>query len=56
MIAKLAIELKQGGPLLVSDFSNIRNVPLAHFGGVGCGLLCWLILGRKKTSQDSGVT
>lgn len=48
VIAKLAIELRQGAPLLVSDFANIRNVPLAHFGGVGCGLLCWLLVGRSK--------
>lgn len=46
--AKLAIELRQGTPLLVSDFANIRNVPLAHFSGVGCGLLCWVLLGRAK--------
>jgi rhomboid family GlyGly-CTERM serine protease len=48
VVAKLGIEIRQGAPLLVSDFANIRNVPLAHFGGVGCGLLCWLILGRGK--------
>ena len=46
--AKLVLEIRQGAPLLVSDFANIRNVPLAHFGGVGCGLLCWLILGRSE--------
>jgi rhomboid family GlyGly-CTERM serine protease len=48
VLAKLAIELRAGAPLLVTDFANIRNVPLAHFGGVGCGLLCWLCLGRPK--------
>jgi rhomboid family GlyGly-CTERM serine protease len=48
VVAKLGIEIRQGAPLLVSDFANIRNVPLAHFGGVGCGLLCWLIVGRSK--------
>ena len=46
--AKIVIELRQGAPLLVSDFANIRNVPLAHIGGVGCGLLCWLTIGRSK--------
>ncbi len=45
---KLALELRQGAPLLVSDFANIRNVPLAHIGGVGCGVLCWFFLGRVK--------
>jgi rhomboid family GlyGly-CTERM serine protease len=46
--AKLVLELRQGAPLLVSDFANIRNVPLAHFGGIGCGLFCWLLLGRSR--------
>ena len=46
--AKMVLELRQGAPLLVSDFANIRNVPLAHFGGIGCGLACWLLLGRAR--------
>ena len=48
VVAKLVLELRQGTPLLVSDFKNIRNVPLAHISGTGCGLLCWLTLGWKK--------
>ena len=48
VVAKLVLELRQGAPLLVSDFTNIRNVPLAHLSGTGCGILCWLILGRSK--------
>jgi len=47
---KIVLELRQGAPLFVSDFANIRNVPLAHIGGVGCGLLCWLLLGRANPS------
>ena len=46
--AKIAIELREGAPLLVSDFANIRNVPLAHFAGISCGLICWLLLGRSR--------
>ena len=43
VIAKLVLELRQGAPLLVSDFKNIRNVPLAHLSGTGCGLVFWAI-------------
>ena len=46
--AKLVIELRQGAPLLVSDFKDIRNVPLAHLSGTACGVLCWLTIGWKK--------
>jgi len=46
--AKIVIELRQGAPLLVSDFANVRNVPLAHLSGAACGLVCWLLLGRKQ--------
>ena len=51
IMAKLVIELRQDAPLLVSDFAGIRNVPLAHFSGVGSGLLCWLFLGRSKHAK-----
>ena len=47
---KIAIELRQGAPLLVSDFANIRNVPLAHFAGIGCGLISWWLLGRSGSA------
>ncbi len=49
--AKLGLELKQGAPLLVSDLKNIRNVPLAHLSGTGCGLSCWLILWWTKRTE-----
>lgn len=48
--AKIGLELRQGAPLLVGDFTNIRNVPLAHLSGAGCGVLAWFILGRKRST------
>jgi rhomboid family GlyGly-CTERM serine protease len=38
---KIGLELFTGKPLLVSDFKNIRDVPLAHLGGAGCAVLVW---------------
>lgn len=46
---KLTLELAKGAPLLVRDFQNVRNVPLAHFGGLGCGAASWWLLGRRRT-------
>lgn len=46
--AKIVLELRQGAPLFVGDFAHIRNVPLAHLSGIGCALMCWLLLGRTK--------
>lgn len=51
--AKVSIELLKGTPLLVSDFQNIRNVPLAHIGGLVGGALCWLISARQAPGNAS---
>lgn len=46
--AKLIIEFRHDAPLIVSDFVNVRNVPLAHLSGTGCGLVWGLVCGRTK--------
>ena len=38
---KIALELVTRKPLLVSDFSGIRDVPLAHLGGAACAVAAW---------------
>jgi rhomboid family GlyGly-CTERM serine protease len=35
---KIGVELFSGKPLLVSGFTDIRTVPLAHIFGAGCGV------------------
>ena len=40
--AKIVLELFTGNPLLVSGFTDVRTVPLAHIFGVVCGAVFWV--------------
>ena len=44
---KIGHELFTGAPLMVSDFSGIRTVPLAHISGVLCGTGFVFLRGEK---------
>lgn len=46
---KIVLELITGAPLVVSGFAGIRTVPLAHIGGVVCGVLFWGIARLKPS-------
>ncbi len=50
---KIAIELRTGAPLVVSDFAGIRTVPLAHISGVVCGILFWGFTRRSPSGASA---
>lgn len=43
---KIGLELFSGTTLLVSGFTTVRNVPLAHVGGALAAVLLWLVSAR----------
>jgi rhomboid family GlyGly-CTERM serine protease len=47
--AKIGLEIITGAPLVVSGFSGIRTVPLAHIGGLVCGIVFWGIARLKPS-------
>lgn len=57
VVAKLVTELLSGAPLLVSDWGDVRTVPLAHLGGAACALLGWALRFRtlRRAPRETGL-
>ena len=45
--AKIVLELVTHAPLVVRFGSDVRTVPLAHLGGVGCALVAFVVWRRS---------
>ena len=53
---KIGHELITGAPLVVSDFTGIRSVPLAHISGAVCAGIFWGVGRLKRLKQESSRT